>query len=222
MYNNIDKSEKIYLYDVYQGAYVRMFPTKLDALKFLATKREKIDWCKEDRNTYLDHINMGNDKENQTIPKTYWDNEGQMRFYYDNQMVDRQYIFVDGLNRIVDFRIYKKEINYLYDKGMFDYESYPKRKKKWNKYALSNRCSKFREEPVPFTGKRSGTQAYRMPKLHNLYKQIADEEYQEFIRPKRNLNNLPNVYWDDAPLRSRFKSRSWKDCSKKKKQWQKK
>lgn len=219
MYNNIDKSEKIYLYDVYQGAYVRMFPTKLDALKFLATKRENIDWCKEDRNTYLDHINMGNDKENQTVPKTYWDNDGQMRFYYDIQMVDRQYIFVDGLNRIVDFRIYKKEINYLYDKGMFDYESYPKRKKRWSKYSLANRYSKFREEPVPFTGKRSGTQAYRMPKLHNLYKQIADEEYQDFIRPKRNLNNLPNVYWDDAPVRSRFKSRSWKDCTKKRKQW---
>ena len=219
MYNNIDKSEKIYLYDVYQGAYVKMFPTKLDALKFLATKRENIDWCKEDRNTYLDHINMGNDKENQTVPKTYWDNDGQMHFYYDIQMVDRQYIFVDGLNRIVDFRIYKKEINYLYDKGMFDYESYPKRKKRWSKYSLANRYSKFREEPVPFTGKRSGTQAYRMPKLHNLYKQIADEEYQDFIRPKRNLNNLPNVYWDDAPVRSRFKSRSWKDCTKKRKQW---
>ena len=219
MYQNIDKTEKIYLYDVYQGAYVKMFPTKLDALKFLASNKEKIDWCKEDRNTYLDHINMGNDKENQTVPKTYWDNDGQMRFYYDIQMVDRQYIFVDGLNRIVDFRIYKKEINYLYDKGMFDYESYPKRKKRWSKYSLANRYSKFREEPVPFTGKRSGTQAYRMPKLHNLYKQIADEEYQDFIRPKRNLNNLPNVYWDDAPVRSRFKSRSWKDCTKKRKQW---
>lgn len=220
MYNNIDKSEKIYLYDVYQGAYVKMFPTKLDALKFLATKRENIDWCKEDRNTYLDHINMGNDKENQTVPKTYWDNDGQMRFYYDIQMVDRQYIFVDGLNRIVDFRIYKKEINYLYDKGMFDYESYPKRKKsKYSYYRFEKSNYKFREDPVPFTGKRSGTQAYRMPKLHNLYKQIADEEYQDFIRPKRNLNNLPNVYWDDAPVRSRFKSRSWKDCTKKRKQW---
>lgn len=219
MYQNIDKTEKIYLYDVYQGAYVRMFPTKLDALKFLASNREKIDWCKEDRNRYLDHINMGNDKENQTIPKTYRDNDGQMRFYYDIQMVDKQYIFVDGLDRIIDFRIYQKEINYLYEKGQFDYESYPKRKKRWSKYSLTNRYSKFREEPVPFTGKRSGTQAYRMPKLHNLYKQIADEEYQEFVRPKRNLNNLPNVYWDDAPVRSRFDSRSWKDCTKKRKQW---
>ena len=107
----------------------------------------------------------------------------------------------------------------MYEKGQFDYESYPKRKKRWSKYSLANRYSKFREEPVPFTGKRSGTQAYRMPKLHNLYKQIADKEYQEFVRPKRNLNNLPNVYWDDAPVRSRFDSRSWKDCTKKRKQW---
>ena len=46
MYQNIDKTEKIYLYDVYQGAYVKMFPTKLDALKFLASNKEKIDWSK--------------------------------------------------------------------------------------------------------------------------------------------------------------------------------
>ena len=196
-----------------------MFPTKLDALKFLASNREKIDWCKEDRNVYLDHINMGNDKQISYVQKSYVDVEGKWHYFHEEELIDRQYIFVDGLNRIVDFRLYRKEINYLFDKGMFDYESYPKRKKKWNKYALSNRYSEFRKEPVPFTGKCSGTQAYRMPKLHNLYKQIADEEYQEFVRPKRNLNNLPNVYWDDAPLRSRFKSRSWKDCTKKRKQW---
>ena len=219
MYNNIDKSEKIFLYDVYQGCYVRMFPTKLDALKFLASNREKIDWCKEDRNVYLDHINMGNDKENQGIPRSFRGHDGELRYYYDTQMVDRQYIFVDGLNRIIDFRVYRKEINYLYDKGQIKYESYPKRKSKWNKYFSNNTSYRFRYDPVPFRGKRSGCRYYRMPKLHNLYKQIADEEYQEFIRPKRNLNNLPNVYWDDAPLRSRFKSRSWKDCTKKRKQW---
>ena len=35
MYQNIDKSEKIYLYDVHKECYVKMFPTRLDALKFL-------------------------------------------------------------------------------------------------------------------------------------------------------------------------------------------
>lgn len=219
MFQNIDKSEKIYLYDVYQGAYVRMFPTKLDALKFLAANQEKLIWCKEVRNVYLDHINMGNDKENQTIPKTYRDNDGDLRFYYDMKMVDRQYIFVDGLNRIIDFRECKKEIDYLYENGLTKYESYPKRKSKWSKYFVNNTSYTFRYDPVPFKGKRSGCRYYRMPKLHNLYKQIADEEYQDFVRPKRNLNNLPNVYWDDAPLRSRAKSRSWKDCTKKRKQW---
>ena len=90
-----------------------MFPTKLDALKFLASNREKIDWCKEDRNRYLDHINMGNDKENQGIPRSFRGHDGELRYYYDIQIIDRQDIFVDGLNRIIDFRVYRKEINYI-------------------------------------------------------------------------------------------------------------
>ena len=220
MFKNIDKSEEIYLFDVYKGAYIFMFPTKLDALKFLASNQEKLSWGNEICNTYLDHINMGSDKENQSIPKTFTDNAGDLRFYMDIKMVDRQYIFVDGLNRIIDFREYKKEINYLWKNNLVKYDCYPKRKSKskWNRFYHSIPYE-FRRDPVPYKGKKKGSKYYRMPKLHNLYKQIADEEYQEFVRPKRNLNNLPNVYWDDAPIRSRYKSRSWKDCTKKRKQW---
>ena len=54
-----DKSEIIYLYDVYQGCYVRKFPTKLDALKFIASNNRDLDWNHEIRNSYLDNINMG-------------------------------------------------------------------------------------------------------------------------------------------------------------------
>ena len=32
-------------------------------------------------------------------------------------------------------------------------------------------------------------------------------------------NNIPNIYYEDAPIRSRAKSKSWKDCTKKKKQY---
>lgn len=220
MYQNIDKSEKIYLYDVYQGAYVKMFPTKLDALKFLASKREKLDWCKEDRNVYLDNINMGNDKQISYVQKYYVDIEGKYHYFHEEELVDRQYIFVDGLDRIIDFRIYKKEIEYLAKQGIFDYNSYPEKKKsKYSYYRFVRNNYKFRQEPVPFTGKKYRGKYYRIPKLHNLYKQTSDVEYKDFVRAKRNLNNLPNIYWDDAPLRSRANSKSWKDCSKKRKQW---
>ena len=122
MFKNIDKSEEIYLFDVYKGSYIFMFPTKLDALKFLASNQEKLSWHNEIRNAYLDHINMGNDKENQSIPKTFMDNKGDLRFYMDIKMVDRQYIFVDGLNRIIDFRGYKKEIDYLWKNDLTKYD----------------------------------------------------------------------------------------------------
>ena len=219
MYQNIDKSEKIYLYDVYQGAYIKMFPTKLDALKFIASNRQKLDWCKEDRNAYLDNINMGNDKQISYVQKSYVDIEGKCHIFHDEELVDRQYIFLDGLNRIIDFRIYKKEIDYLYEKGIFDFEVYPKKKSKYSYFRFEKNNYRFRQDPVPFIGHKYHGNNYRIPKLHNLYKQVADNEYSDFIRAKRNLNNLPNVYWDDAPLRSRYKSKSWKDCTKKRKQW---
>ena len=42
------------------------------------------------------------------------------------------------------------------------------------------------------------------------------EEY-EYIRPSHRVKNLPNS-WDDEPC-SRYDSKCWKDCSKKRKQW---
>lgn len=219
MYQNIDKSEKIYLYDVYKEAYVIMFPTFLDALKFLAANSVKIDWCHEERNQYLDHINMGNDVEVFFKHGNFVDNDGMMRYYTERNLIQRQYIFVDGLNRIIDFRKFQKEILHLRDIGDTKFESFPKKKRKF-KWFFNDIPYEYRRDPVPHRGKRSGSKAYRMPKVHNLFKQVVDEEDKKYVRAKRNRNNLPNVYWDDPPLRSRWNSRSWKDCTKKSHQWE--
>lgn len=218
MYNNIDKSEKIYLYDVHKESYVIMFPTFLDALKFLAANTTKDVWCNEKRNEYLDHINMGNDIE--VYYKNRWvtDEDNTMRFYTEKSVSQRQYIFVDGLDRIIDFREYKKAILHLWEIGDVKFNSYPKRKRKH--WWFPDIPYKFRYDPVPYKGNRYRSRAYRMPKIANVRRQVVDEEYKEFVRAKRNFNNLPNAYWDDPPLRSRWKSHSWKDCTKKKHQWE--
>lgn len=214
MYNNHDKSEVVYLYDFSQNRYVRKFPTLLDVLKFIASNMHLSFDGKSYDNEYLDNINMGNDK---TIwYKNSWVVDSQSRFYSDIQVIDKRYMFVDSLSRIIDVRLYRKEIEILFKKKCFDFVSYPKRRR--SKYFMPDVPYQYRKDPVPYKGKLTGCKAYRIPKLHNLYKQITDEDAQ-YIRAKRNFNNLPNIYWDDCPLRSRYKSRSWKDCTKKRKQW---
>ena len=217
MYQTIDKSEQIYLYNVHKEQFIAMFPTKQDALKFLAANTFKNDWLHKETNIYLDHINMGNDIEVHYQGKSFFDDE-TLRYFLEKIVTQREYLFIDGLERIIDFREYYKEILRLRNTGDMDYAVYPtkKKKRKWIFYDIPY---EFRKDPVPYRGKRGTSRPYRMPKVHNLYKQVVDNEDKKFVRAKRNRNNLPNIYWDDAPLRSRYKSRSWKDCSKREHQW---
>ena len=71
----------------------------------------------------------------------------------------------------------------------------------------------FRKGPVPYTGnKRFRYSSIRLPHTMNEKRYNASKNKNE-IRAKRR--NLPSS-WDDIP---RTNSRSWKDQSKKRKQW---
>jgi len=76
----------------------------------------------------------------------------------------------------------------------------------------------YRRTPVPFTGARiRGKYGYhRSFSTTNERRQsfACDKKY---VRAKRNCTNIPNA-WDDFP---RSLSRSWKDNTKKRKQWMK-
>jgi len=79
---------------------------------------------------------------------------------------------------------------------------------------------KFRNGPVPGTGRlwyhRS---SFHYPHVRNELRESAVPEYKELIRAKRNNTTLKSIsYYYEKDKRSR----SWKDCSKCRRQWGKK
>lgn len=216
MFKIENKSEIIYLYSVSKGGWIYKFPSILDVLKFLAAGTH-IEWFQNiDHNQYLDDINMGSDMKVYRVPHSYQDAKtGEWDVEYQETWVEREFIFIDGLGRYIDFRIYKKEIQKLKDAGDIKYKIIRIPKKKRNKWFFRNNKHEFRKGPVPGTGHHGGYRWLRHVKTTNERRQNSDPEIYEYIRPARRCNALPNLY-DDIP---RQYSKSWKDCTKKRKQW---
>ena len=119
---------------------------------------------------------------------------GQDTYYNDNfeQYMLRPYLIVDENKKIIDLRKYEKEI----------------KKYIWVKNKKINYSIKPRKR---FSLKHH----YRKPKTLNEKKQSCDIEYKNYIRAKRKNNSLVDSY-DDIP-KKRYKS--WKNNSRRKKQW---
>lgn len=217
MYKIENLSEKIYLYDVNNGYYTHAFPSIDDMLKFLASNSQKNWFGNTYSNTYLDNVNMGNDKYYAPIRhQGYSDSNGDYQSDIEYVVCDKQYMFVDGNYRIIDPRIYKSKIDFYRENGITDYVNLWKKKKKYRWYR--DIPYEFRSDPVPIVGSKcSCGRYYRHPHTMNERRLNSVPEYKEFVRPSRKGFHLPNA-WDDI-TRSRIKSKSWKDCTKKRKQW---
>lgn len=217
MYKIENLSEKIYVYDVNNGYYTHAFPSLDDLLKFLASNSQK-NWCGNTySNTYLDNINMGNDKYYFPIRhKGYTDSNGEYQADIEYVVYNKQYMFVDGYYRIIDPRIYKSKIDFYRENDITDYVNLWKKKKKYRWYR--DIPYEFRSDPVPIVGSKGyRCRAYRHPHTMNERRLNSIPEYKDYVRPSRSGFNLPTV-WDDL-TRSRLGSKSWKDCTKKRKQW---
>lgn len=200
---------KIYkLYNVSTGYFEKTFDTLEDLLIFLSHHQHTDAWWGKYRegtesqlgyyNTYLDDVNMTfNDL------KLVWD-------YNEKGYGLRTYVFLDPDNRIIDPREYIRDIIDLS-------KNPPKNKNWWVSKRYSNNLPEFRKGPVPNTGRRHWHRGsyYRYPQNMNIKRDSANTEYKEYIHPKNRIHNLPDP-WDDIP---RNHSKSWKDQSKKRKQW---
>ena len=217
MYKIENLSEKIYVYDVHSGYYTHAFPSIDDMLKFLASNSQKNWYGNTYSNTYLDNINMGNDKYYAPIRhQGYSDSNGDYQSDIEYVVCDKQYMFVDGDYRIIDPRIYKSKIDFYRDNDITDYVNLWKKKKKYRWYR--DIPYEFRSDPVPIVGSKcSRGRYYRHPQTMNERRLNSIPEYKEFVRPSRCGFALPTVY--DDIVRSRLGSKSWKDCTKKRKQW---
>lgn len=212
----VERKEKIYLYDIEKGCYTNVFPNLDNTLKFIAAN-SKYSW-KGFESDYLTNLNMGNDYYFITdYIHSYKNKLGILSIDVKTVCINKRFMFVDEYLRILDMRVYKNKIDeYIKTKNTEYVNLVGKRNKA--KYMIVPINCEFRVDPIPYTGdKRYRIKGYRCPKTTQEKRISADTEIDIYIRSKRKSKNLPSTY--DDKVRSRFRSKSWKDCSKKRKQW---
>lgn len=209
----LDSSRIVYLYDFYQGGYIHKFPNIDEVIKFIASQSlyniQNNKWESE----YISNLNMGKDI---LIEYSYFSS-------FDNPIIhQRRFLFIDEKDKIIDVRLYYSEIVKCCETENIDFiclwfKRKQKRYNRWN-YKEDYSVVKYRIDPIPYTGKKEAYKNFKSPKCFSEIKQNSDLEIQPFIRAKRNVHSL-YFNWYNNDRRSRYRSKSWKDCTKKRKQW---
>lgn len=215
----IENKTRYYLIDLHRGnQQIREFVSEEDLIDWLSyTTSECYHWWESEKikNRYLEEIALSvNDTMDIIDAKTLHSVPGP-----------RRYMFYDSYYRIIDARMYWEEAKkrYLQRKERRESRLVPDdvqygdvlyKYRWWNgkpegKYLY--RCG-----PVPNTRCwRGGKHYYRHPQTTNEFKKNTDPDYKQYVRAKRR--HLPTT-WDDIRISSND-DRSWKNCTKKKKQW---
>lgn len=95
----------------------------------------------------------------------------------------------------------------------YDFDLYHWKTKTWTTYRVE-----FRKDPIPGIHNRCSIGRYfRRMRTQNERKNFYAAD-PEFTRGRRRPRQLP-TWWDDK-IRTDQKSTSWKNCTKKSKQWQ--
>ena len=203
---NIFESKTYKIYDIYNNCIISTFNTLEELLLFISKYQISNEFSRyvpgrENElgysNIYLDNVNM---------------NFKDSRVYFNNGekiFITRRYVFFDICNNIIDIRLYVDKI-IEYSKNISIYNFHYNRKSQYKQVI-------FRYESIPGIHKRTHHRGsvYRHPKVMNEKRQAVNIEYKEYVKPSRNIKNIPNA-WDDN-VRNFYKS--WKSQSKKKKQW---
>jgi hypothetical protein len=200
-----NKQTKYYVYNCIKQAYLHVAENWNDLIDWIAQYNYTPHWSeniafgsnKKIRNRILDDFNC---TFQDTSVHYDWDN---VRSYL------REYTVFDDDFRIIDMRLFEKEILAYRRPKSFK----RKYKTKAMEYKYEKTKPEFRNGPVPRTGKRGWYCGIRHPHTLNEMRQNCDIEHRNYVRKRRK--HLPTT-WDDI---FRSAPRSWKDQSKKKKQW---
>lgn len=217
MHKVANNSEKYYVFNIVSNKLIIELSGKDELIHWFArSQNSKKEWSWDSskyNNKYLDNLNITG--EDTYLLSTYT-SDG---FNYD--YVTREYMVIDGYNRVIDVRLFYKDIlaeakrlsniPYKYDRGSW-YISAMRRDvgKNYN-------GAKFRQEPVPYIRHRRGYKFYRRIRTTNELRQNTAPEMKEFVRASRREHNLPTS-WDE---RSRHIDNCWKSQRKCRKQWMK-
>lgn len=210
----IKNKTKYYIYDCYERTYLTTFDSEEELIDWLVkTTLKSYYWERKGlQNKYLDNINItGKDTQWLTIDVGV------------SKLFTRQYIFIDSDNRIIDARKYweivKEKINNKKDSNYDD--RIPEDVKhgdvlyRYSWWKGHEGRYRYRCGPVPNTAYHWRGKGYRRPRTFNEMKKNSDPEYKDYTRGRRK--HLPH-YWDELPISSHG-IKSWKNNSKKKKQW---
>lgn len=207
----INKSETYYIYNIVNSTFIVKLDSKQELINWLAYRQSlEKSWLENDyNNRYLNYLNM-------TFEDKYF-----VCDFRESGYLKREYMVLDGYDRIIDIRCFYKEIlevaikesnkPYRYNRGTW-YISTMQRK-----VGKGYKGAKFRQEPIPYISNRGRYTNYRQIRTTNEIRQNSDKEIQEYIRPSRRKNSFPD-YWDEI---SRHNEKSWKYQTKNKKQWMK-
>ena len=216
MYNVINKSEIIDLYNVRRDITMYRFLSKHDLYMFLGQHTSYLDDIYLNSNYIrVDYYEHGQ----------YYDDDWNFHTSSYRSENIREYMFVDGYDRIIDPRLDNDKISiiikHIYqhnNSNTFDYIRYIKAwskecelapkpfstlEYKKKKYKQNNNLPVFRKDPIPHvTHNKVGRPYYRRQKTFNERKQNADPEIYKYVRPCRRHNSMIR----NAVAHSRFKS----------------
>lgn len=192
----VQNNRKYYIYNCRKEQYIAVCDS-FDEMLYQVARYNHFDWFTDKvGNHILEDYNC-------TMKDTH------NYFQLPDSNVLREYVIFDDTFRIIDIRDYADKI------FAFDMKN---RKCKWKSkkhiYEMEKNLPRFRKDPIPRTSHkwRFGS-FYRYPRTTQEIRNNSIPEYEQFVRKKRK--QIPTAY-DDIP---RGQSRSWKDQSKKRKQW---
>lgn len=206
---NINPKVRYFIYDLYTKTYAEQFESEEELINFLVKKTYKSYWHNTYQNHYLDNIAMNcNDVGYSFDDKTLTGKES-----------DRRYFFIDSYDRIFDARKYWPVLKERYNENAYLDLRVSEDAKRGDKYYCyvwrKEGLYSFRNGPVPGIHKIRGYNYIRSPHTTRELRDNCNDKYINFVRGKRK--KLPTLY-DDIAVTSN-KSKSWKDCTKKEKQW---
>lgn len=220
---------KYYLYNNYTKAYENTFVDREDMLAYLASDNHYKSGFSNVNKTWYSK---------QPVWNSYWANYCKFRnsdasvynsfiadkitttfgYYHkefsvlSNEDILSHYLIIFD----EDFKIFNP---YSYKEEIFE-ETKRRRVVQHKKYSWEKQKVKceFRKDPVPLSGMcHYHSKYYRQIDLHRIRKQEYNPEYKDYFRPK--YRNQFGEHWWLENTRSRCKSKSWKDCTHKEKQW---
>lgn len=233
MKNIINKSEIYYVYiaSKNKSCYIG---NKENLIYYLSKGYRQSYWDNRDENIYFRDINAsGKDSYVSYLErKEYkYDEFDELVPYIIKEPINvlKEYTFYDGLNRIIDVRIFKKEVENYYKKSMETKKNWYEIKRKDNYetgeeyivksyYGNCKQCYRFRRGPVPHIHKPRSYKFYRRPQMGHLRRDKNNPEISKYIRPKRR--NVETSGWYDDYYRS-DNQKNWKKQCKCRHQWEK-